>query len=187
MRFLMRPSLFSFLRRSPWLLLAALTLPSKALEALADVADEEDETVVKLEPFEVLGSRIRLVDVSGPSPVNVYGSEEISQAGSLTLADFLNRLPQNYSGISAGRGNTPNELNAEFGARTETSNPPFNIGMGSLSPPANATGKSGVSLRGLGSGATLILIDGRRVAKSSVGNQGTDSCQGFRIARTLFQ
>lgn len=175
----MRPSFFSFFRRSPWLLLVTLPLAFNALEALADVADEEDETVVKLEPFEVLGSRIRLVDVSGPSPVNVYGSEEISQAGSLTLADFLNRLPQNYSGISAGRGSTPNDLNPEFGSRTETSNPPFNIGMGSFSPPANATGQSGVSLRGLGSGATLVLIDGRRVAKSSVGNQGTDSRQGF--------
>jgi iron complex outermembrane recepter protein len=134
---------------------------------------------VELEPFEVLGSRIRLVAVAGPSPVNVYGMDDISQAGSLTLADFLNRLPQNYSGISAGRGSTPNELNPEFGSRTETSNPPINISTGAFAPPANATGQSGVSLRGLGSGATLILVDGRRVAKSSVGNQGTDSRQGF--------
>lgn len=142
-------------------------------------AAEDKNSFLELEAFEVLGSRIRLVDVVGPSPVNVYGNEEISQSGSLTLADFLSRLPQNYSGISAGRGSTPNELNPEFGSRTETSNPPINISTGAFDPPANATGQSGVSLRGLGSGATLVLVDGRRVAKSSVGNQGTDSRQGF--------
>ncbi len=161
--------------------LASITLTENLLaQELATGPEGEDGQVfVELEPFEVLGSRIRLVDVTGPSPVNVYGKEDISQAGSLTLADFLSRLPQNYSGISAGRGSTPNDLNPEFGSRTETSNPPINIATGAISPAANATGQSGVSLRGLGSGATLILVDGRRVAKSSVGNQGTDSRQGF--------
>jgi iron complex outermembrane recepter protein len=140
---------------------------------------EDEEEVVELEPVEVLGSRIRLVEVSGPSPTSVYGTEDIAQAGALTLADFLNRLPQNYSGISAGRGSTPNELNPDFGSRTETANAPFNLAVGTFSPPANATGQAGVSLRGLGSGATLVLVDGRRMAKSSVGNQGTDSRQGY--------
>lgn len=137
------------------------------------------EVVVELEAFEVLGSRIRLTDVVGPSPVSIYGKSEIAQTGAMTLAEFLNRLPQNYNGISAGRGSTPNDLNPEFGARTETSSVPYNLASGSFAPPANATGQSGVSLRGLGSSATLILIDGRRVAKSSIGNQGTDSKQGY--------
>lgn len=144
-----------------------------------DREEDEEEQVLELEPFEVLGSRIRLTDVSGPSPVNVYDKEEIARTGAMTLADFLARLPQNYNGVSAGRGSTPSELNPEFGSRTETTTPPINIGTGAVAPPANATGQSGVSLRGLGSGATLVLVDGRRVAKSSVGNQGTDSRQGF--------
>jgi iron complex outermembrane recepter protein len=138
-----------------------------------------DDQPIELEAFVVLGSRIRLLQQSGPSPVNNYGLEDIAQTGAMTLADFLSRLPQNYSGIGAGRGSTPDELNPEFGSRTETANPPINLSTGAFAPAANATGHSGVSLRGLGSGATLILVDGRRMAKSSVGNQGTDSRQGY--------
>lgn len=149
-------------------------------QAASEAAEEEDEPkVVELEAFEVLGSRIRLTEVTGPSPVDVYGSDEISQTGSMTLAEFLNRLPQNYNGVSSGRGSTPNDLNPEFGSRTETSTPPISLATGAVAPPANATGQAGVSLRGLGSGATLVLIDGKRVANSSVGNTGTDSQQGY--------
>jgi outer membrane receptor protein involved in Fe transport len=160
-------------------LIGILAVTQNAAAQKSSSMDDEEEKVVELEAFEVLGSRIRMTEVTGPSPVNVYGKEEISQTGAMTLADFLNRLPQNYNGISSGRGSTPNELNPEFGSRTETSTPPINLATGAVAPPANATGQSGVSLRGLGSGATLVLIDGKRMAKSSVGNQGTDSRQGY--------
>ena len=57
--------------------------------------------------------------------------------------------------------------------------------LGASAVPANATGQSGVGLRGLGAGSTLVLVDGRRVAQSSVGNAGTDSRQGFVDLNTI--
>lgn len=156
-----------------------LLVPTVTNAQASGDGDEEEQRVIELEAFEVLGSRIRLTEVTGPSPVSVYDKDEIAQTGSMTLADFLNRLPQNYNGVSSGRGSTPNDLNPEFGSRTETSTPPINLSSGAVAPPANATGQAGVSLRGLGSGATLVLVDGKRMAKSSVGNQGTDSRQGY--------
>ncbi len=140
---------------------------------------------IKLETVAVLGTRIRNVDAAGPSPISTYNSDYIRSTGAMTVADFLSRLPQNYSGISAGRGSTPNELNPEFGSRSETITPPVNIATGISSVPANATGQSGVGLRGLGAGSTLVLVDGRRVAQSSVGNAGTDSRQGFVDLNTI--
>lgn len=103
----------------------------------------------------------------------------------MTLADFLNYLPQTYSGIAAGRGSAPNELNPEFGQRTENSFPSFNFVLGASDAPPGQTGVSGVSLRGLGSGSTLVLIDGRRAAKSGSGNRSTSSQQGFVDLNTI--
>lgn len=167
----------------PWFLAFPL-LFSSVLPA-QQPGGESAVKVIKLERFDVLGTRIGQLDAIGPSPVSTFDRDYIRATGAMTLADFVNRLPQNYSGISAGRGSTPNELNPEFGSRTETSTPPFNFIQGASAIPATATGQSGVSLRGLGSGATLVLVDGRRVAQSSVGNSGTDSRQGYVDLNTI--
>lgn len=143
------------------------------------------QKAVKLDDYRVLGSRIRQTDVAGPSPVNAYDAEYIRSTGAFTLADFLNSIPQTYSGISSGRGSAPNELNPEFGQRTETSTPPFNLILGSSASPPAQTGVSAASLRGLGSGSTLVLVDGRRVAQSGAGNRGTDTRQGFVNLNTI--
>jgi outer membrane receptor protein involved in Fe transport len=140
---------------------------------------------VKLEDFRVLGSRIRQTEVAGPSPVSSYDADYIRSTGAFTLADFLNSIPQTYAGISSGRGSAPNELNPEFGQRTETSSPAFNLILGSSAAPPSQTGVSGVSLRGLGSGSTLVLVDGRRVAQSGAGNRSTDTRQGFVNLNTI--
>lgn len=140
---------------------------------------------LQLQEVEVLGSRIRQTETVGPSPVSAYDRDYIRSTGAMTLADFLNYLPQNYSGISSGRGSAPNEYNPEFGQRTETTTPPFNFVTGSASAPPAQSGVSGVSLRGLGSGSTLVLVDGRRVAQSGAGNRSTDSRQGFVDLNTI--
>lgn len=145
----------------------------------------DDGGPIRLARLEVLGTRIRQTEEFGPAPLSSYDNDYIRSSGAMTLADFLNRLPQNYAGISAGRGSTPNELNPEFGSRTETTTPAFNFVLGASAIPANATGQSGVGLRGLGSGSTLVLVDGRRIAQSSVGNAGTDSRQGFVDLNTI--
>ena len=146
---------------------------------------ETDHALIKLEPVTVLGTRIRQTDVMGPSPVSSYDREYITSSGAMNLADFLGQLPQTYAGISSGRASAPNELNPDFGQRTETSTPPFNLVTGSADSPPAQTGVSGVSLRGLGSGSTLVLVDGRRVVTSGNGNKATDTRQGFVDLNTI--
>lgn len=169
------------------LLLAASGWPASAhAQAAAPSTPAADVTpALRLEPMYVLGSRVRQISDAGPSPVQVYDREYIRASGALTLADFLNTLPMNYAGISAGRGSSPNELNPEFGQRTETTTPPFNLILGASAVQPAQTGVSGVSLRGLGSGSTLVLVDGRRVVQSGSGNRATDSRQGFVDLNTI--
>lgn len=148
-------------------------------------AAQVENGMLKLEKYTVLGSRIRQTEVEGPSPVNTYNADYIRATGSFTLADFLNQLPQTYAGIASGRGSTPNELNPEFGQRTETTTPAFNLVTGASAAPPAQTGVSGVSLRGLGAGSTLVLVDGRRAAQSGNGNRGMDTRQGFVDLNTI--
>ncbi len=159
----------------------------KEIEDNAKPSDkvEEERGTVRLEALEVTGSRIRRVDFEGPSPVDVYDTEYIRATGAMTLADFMNYLPQNYTGIGAGRGSAPNELNPEFGQRTETSLPFTNFVLGAANSTPGQTGVSGASLRGLGAGSTLVLVDGRPAARSGAGNRSTDSRQGFVDLNTI--
>lgn len=149
------------------------------------VETESGEKAIQMAELRVLGSRIRQTESAGPSPVSTYDREYIRSTGAFTLADFLNFLPQNFGGISSGRGSAPNELNPEFGQRTETSSPLIPFITGAASAPLGQTGQSGVSLRGLGSGSTLVLVDGRRQAQSGAGNRSTDSRQGFVDLNTI--
>lgn len=157
----------------------AQTASTPATPAKTSVSPETLTPAIKLERVEVTGSRIRQTEVEGPSPVMTYERRYIESTGAMNLADFLNFLPQNYAGISSGRGSTPNELNPEFGQRTETLSPAFNFVLGASSAPPGQTGVSGISLRGLGAGSTLVLVDGRRMVQSGAGNRSSDSRQGF--------
>ncbi len=164
---------------------AAKNGESRAADADAVVTQKTLTSAIKLETYTVLGTRIRQAENEGPSPVSTYNSEYIRSTGAFTLSDFLNQLPQVYSGISSGRGSAPNELNPEFGQRTETTSPAFNFVLGSSAAPPAQTGVSGVSLRGLGSGSTLVLVDGKRAMQSGAGNRGTDTRQGFVDLNTI--
>lgn len=163
--------------------------PNGARAAQTSDRPSSPETVepalIKLAEYQVLGTRIRQTEIVGPSPVSSYNSDYIKESGAMTLADFMSRLPQNYSGIASGRSSSPNELNPDFGQRTETTSPPFNFVLGSADSPPAQTGVSGVNLRGLGSGSTLVLIDGRRAIQSGSGNRGTDTRQGFVDLNTI--
>jgi iron complex outermembrane receptor protein len=158
---------------------------SRAADADAVLPARHLTGAIKLETYTVLGTRIRQTESEGPSPVSNYDREYIRATGAMTLADFLNQIPQTYSGIASGRGSTPNELNPEFGQRSESSSPAFNFVLGTASAPPGQTGVSGVSLRGLGAGSTLVLVDGRRAAQSGNGNRGTDTRQGFVDLNTI--
>ncbi len=142
----------------------------------------------KLEAVEVLGSRIQQTDSFGPSPVKVYDTDSIRTTGALNVADFLRSIPQTYGGVGAGRNSAPNDLNMAAGQRNENALPFAPTIGGSPILASNApvqSGVSGVSLRGLGSGSTLVLVDGRRVAQSGNSNRGSGTGQGFVDLNTI--
>jgi iron complex outermembrane receptor protein len=88
-----------------------------------------------LERVEITGSNIRRTDAETASPVQVITKRDIDQAGKGTVAEYLNTLTADAQGSV-----------------------PFTYGRGF----SGAT-SAGVSLRGLGANATLVLINGRRV------------------------
>lgn len=77
-----------------------------------------------------------------PSPVTSMSRDDMDRAGHGTVADALSALPQNYG----GSGTPVSLLAASDPVRT-------NSGLA-----------TGVNLRGLGPDATLVLINGRRMA-----------------------
>jgi outer membrane receptor protein involved in Fe transport len=94
-----------------------------------------------LDEITVTGTHIRGTKDS-PSPVQVFTRADIDATGMLTVQQFLQTLPQNFGGASentissiAARGRTNNTVNG-----------------------------SAPNLRGLGAEATLVLINGHRVA-----------------------
>ena len=91
----------------------------------------------------VTGSYVRRTDAETPSPVEVITSADIARSGYTSIADVLHNITANN--------------------------------MGSLSqsaPSAFAAGGSGVALRGLTVGATLVLIDGHRMASYPMPDDG---------------
>ena len=95
----------------------------------------------------VTGTNIRGLS-EGASPVITLGRDEIDRAGQATVGEALAALPQTFGG-------TASEDTSLTGADRTTPN----TGLG-----------TSANLRGLGSDATLTLINGRRVAGS--GGQG---------------
>jgi iron complex outermembrane receptor protein len=104
-------------------------------ESPSAAADEKATEVV------VTGSHIR--GGNPTSPVHTVTTKDIQESGYTDIGDVLRSLPENFSGgqnpgvIGATSGNTNNE---------------------------NLTGASTVNLRGLGSDATLLLVNGHRLS-----------------------
>jgi iron complex outermembrane receptor protein len=96
-----------------------------------------------LDTIVVTGSYIRRTDTESPSPVDIINSDEIVKSGRTNIADVLHSLASDNSG-------------------TLTSN--FSGAM--------AGGASGVSLRGLTVDATLVLVDGHRMATYPLADDG---------------
>jgi len=107
----------------------------------AERADTGVEETTVLDEVVVTGSLIRGAR-DGPSPVVTLTRDLIDRDGHATVAQALAALPQNFGG-------TANEAT---------------IGNGADRTASNATFASGLNLRGLGSDATLVLINGRRMA-----------------------
>ncbi|MSU67164.1 MAG: hypothetical protein EXS40_01110 [Opitutaceae bacterium] len=159
-----------------------------AAPSAAAVAAPKGASLVKMDQYEVLGSRIPRTEIDGPSPVSTYNIDDIRSTGAMNLADFMRTVPQTYNGVGAGRNSTPDDLNISAGQRNEnltplSPSPGVSPTLGTNAPVQ--TGSSGVSLRGLGAGSTLVLVDGRRVAQSGERNRGSNSGQGFVDLNTI--
>ena len=85
--------------------------------------------------IDVTGTNIKRVDVEGPAPVAIITREDIERRGATTVAELLRNLP------SQGGFTFDDQFTNGF-----------------------APGASGVGLRNLGQNATLLLVNGRRVA-----------------------
>lgn len=95
-------------------------------------------------PIIVTGAQIRHVDPI--SPVAVITRQAMDQRGQPTVADMLQTLPQVFSGVAT----------------------PASQVTGTDRLGTNDTGATGVNLRGLGATATLVLVNGHRMAGSGV-------------------
>ncbi len=111
----------------------ALTAGVAASFVGAPAATLAQDDVAVQDKVTVTGSRIKRVDIEGPSPVSVISREDIDASGEISVAEVL-------------RGSAFNT----FGSFRQRSG-------------SSAQSQNVVSLRGLGGQRTLVLIDGRRI------------------------
>ncbi|MBC8661850.1 TonB-dependent receptor [Vibrio parahaemolyticus] len=100
-------------------------------------AQAEEQQVEKLQKMKVTGSRLTRASMEGSTPVAVIGRAEIERAGDVSIADVLRKSSFN-----------------SFGSYSESSGSSWQ---------SQAT----MSLRGLGSSRTLVLINGKRLPGSA--------------------
>ena len=123
---------------------ALASLGAAAQEAAQDpAAAPAAADTTELDRIEVTGSRILRTDSESASPVQVIDREEIDRTGRKTIGEYLQTLTVD------GSGSVPKSFGNGF-----------------------ASGASGVSLRGLGAGSTLVLINGRRIAPYGLADDG---------------
>lgn len=109
--------------------------------AFAQEESTAEKKTTTLDRIEVTGSRIKRADIEGALPVTVISRVELAASGDVSVADYLRNTTFN-----------------SFGSFQSTSG-------------SSAGGFTGVSLRGLGTARTLVLIDGRRAPTAPmVGN-----------------
>ena len=113
-----------------------------ASEASVEKYDEQpsDKKLAELDGVVVTGSHIRGAPLS--SPVIEIAQADIKRSGYASVGDVIRSLPQNFSG-----GNNPQ-----------------NIGSSPLVNDNSDNAGTSPNLRGLGSGSTLTLVNGHRLA-----------------------
>ena len=116
--------------------LAAAIASILSASALAQTPDTDETT----ETVVVTGSRIaRSSDFTNAQPVDIIDRGAIEASGYANLQQLLEKLPSNGAGAFSTRGNNQD---------------------------STANGGASISLRGMGPDATLVLVNGRRVAVS---------------------
>jgi len=116
----------------------ALSMPFALIsaQAIAQQANTDATDVEVIEEIVTTGSRIRSDQFSGINPVITIDADAIAESGQLNVADVLRQQVQNTLGSNYEGFNDWSTVDANL------------------------------SLRGIGSGRTLVLIDGRRLPGS---------------------
>lgn len=104
------------------------------------------EAELRIDQVSVTGTSLRGIAPES-SPLQIYSRADILGSGVTTTEQFIRTLPQNFGGGSSefARNGLPND---------DTAVQNYSFG-------------TGANLRGLGSGATLILLNGQRLAPTS--------------------
>ena len=123
---------------------SALAAGAMATAATAPTAFAQEEQAADLERVQVTGSRITRTDIEGALPVTVIDRDQIERSGFESVADLL-------------RSTTFNS----FGSYRPQSGSSFQ-------------GLNLISLRGLGSSRTLVLVDGRRLTMAPQAGSAQD-------------
>jgi iron complex outermembrane recepter protein len=108
-----------------------------------DASHQHEKNPAALEEIVVTGTHIR--GIAPSSPVIIIDREQIERSGYTDAGEVIRSLPQNFSGGSNPQASPGNASG----------------GLQNLS----ISGSSSPNLRGLGSGSTLTLINGRRLAQ----------------------
>ncbi len=123
----------------------ALGLGMLAQPVLAQQTTDQ-ATAAPVQRVEITGSNIRRVDAETPSPVQVISSDDLKKSGYTTVSQVLQNITANGQGT-----------------------------LSSAFPGAFAGGATGISLRGLTTAGTLVLIDGHRMAPYPLSDDGQRS------------
>lgn len=118
----------------------ALAFSAASATAFVAPAIAAEEGAEEVERISVSGSRIKRSDMETASPVSVFDIADIEASGFTTLEDFVQSIPSINGAQTGSSVNNGNDGNAT------------------------------ASLRGLGAGRTLILINGRRMVASGEGD-----------------
>ena len=106
----------------------------------------------KVEKIEVTGSNIKRTDTESPSPVAIITRDEIQRSGTRDIAELL----RNISAASAG--SQIDNISGSFSGGAQT-----------------------VSLRGLGSSSTLVLLNGRRITPAAYADPNTGNSTVYNL------
>lgn len=141
------------LSKAVQLAIAFGAVSATAFTASVSAQEEAAAEADKVERIEVTGSRIKRTDLESASPITVFTSADIEASGHVTLEKFVQSLPA-VNGAAQGS----------------------NVNNGS-------NGSATVSLRGLGSGRTLILVNGRRTAFGDLNSIPTSFVERVEVLR----
>ena len=120
----------------------AATIAGVLAGATPGVQAADTPAGTNLEEIVVASTRLRISAFDSPTPVSLITSEDIEQSGAVTIADYVNQLPE----LAGSR--TPRTTKG-------------GIGNG-------YSGGNFLNLRNLGPARTLVLLDGKRFTPSTL-------------------